>query len=233
MKPAKGAVKAKAPTKRAPAKKKAVTPRRPSRRSKQATDAEAKRIADAAAKAAKGAGATGRRLGSAKQQLRDSMIVARKAQGLSNAMIASEARVTERTVERVLADRRGVRSPLDESPMQLLEELAVGFRLAIGDYEAMALAWFETNQTAALGAKKAADETRIRLAAFLSDVGKLPSNLELFRSEAEMQRIAEEMVRTMQAVAAGEMDASEAVEVFRRLAARRAEQQAQLPAETS
>jgi transcriptional regulator with XRE-family HTH domain len=206
---------------------KAKTPRRASRRSKTKTEADAKKVADAASKAAKEAGATGKRLTAAKQQLRDSAIVARKAQGLTAPMIAAEFGITTRTVERVLADRRSVRSPLDDSPMQLLEELAVGFRLAIGDYEAMAVSWFDTNQAASLGAKKAADETRARLASLLADVGKLPTNLELFRSEMEMQRIAEEMVNVMRAVAAGEMDVSEAVEFFRGLLRERA--QAQLP----
>lgn len=199
--------------KRKPAAK-AKEERRPSARSKAKTAPAAKRKADKAAAAAKAAGATGSRLSAAKQQLRDSQIIARRAQGLSNAMIAAEVGITERSVERVLQTRRGVRSPLDDSPMQLLEELAVGFRLAIGDYQAMAVAWFDVNQAAALGALKAADETRVRLATMLADVGKLPTNLELFRSEMEMARIAAEMTRMMRAVAAGEIDASEAVEFY-------------------
>lgn len=201
--------------------KKARSPRRPSKRSKNSTAAATTKRANAAAAAAKKAGAKGSRLSAAKQQLRDSLIMARKAQGLSNRVIAAEAGVTERTVERILADRRGVGSPLDDAPGKLLDELATGFRLSIGDFEAMALAWFDSNQSAALGAKKAADETRARLATLMADVGKLPTNLELFRSEMQMQRIAEEMVNVMRAVAAGEKDASEAVDFFRGLVAER------------
>lgn len=216
--------------KKAPAKAKAAAPaktpakrgpRRTSARSKLATGAATKKSADKAAAAAKRAGARGARLSAAKRQLRDSLIMARKAQGVSNAVAAAEAGVTERTVERIIADRRGVGSPLDDSPGQLLDELAIGFRLSIGDFEAMALAWFDTNQAASLGAKKAADETRARLATLMADVGKLPTNLELFKSEMQMQRIAEEMVTMMRAVAAGEKDASEAVEFFRALVAER------------
>lgn len=217
---AKAAAPAKAPAKRGP--------RRTSARSKLATGAATKKSADKAAAAAKRAGARGARLSAAKRQLRDSLIMARKAQGVSNAVAAAEAGVTERTVERIIADRRGVGSPLDDSPGQLLDELAIGFRLSIGDFEAMALAWFDTNNSASLGAKKAADETRARLSALLAEVGKLPENLELFRSEMEMQRIAERMVGVMRGVAAGEMDASEAVDFFRGLLAEQA--QRQLPA---
>jgi hypothetical protein len=105
--------------------------------------------------------------------------------------------------------------------MVLLEALATGFTRSIADYEAMAHLWLETNQSAALGAKKAADETRARLATLLAEVGKLPRDLELFRSEMEMMRIAQGMVETMRRVAAGEMSAEEAVEVFREAGARR------------
>lgn len=221
------------PAAKAPAKKRAAKAapktRRVSTRAKQATAGATKARGDAAAARAKAAGATkAGRLPAVKTQLRNSMILARKAQGLSNVVIAAEAGVTERTIERILAEARRMRSPLEDSPMELLEELARGFRLAIGDYEAMALGWFDTNQSASLGAKKAADETRIRLATLLHDLGKLPENLETFRSEMEMQRIAQEMVTMMRAVAAGERDAAEAVEFFRGLLGQR--DQAVLPA---
>lgn len=207
---------------------KARSPRRSSTRAKNATAGEAKKVGDAAAKAAKDAGATGKRLTAAKTQLRNSAIAARKVQGLTNAMIAAEFGITERSVERVLADQRKVQSPLDQVPMQILEDLVRGVQLAAGDFEAMSVAWFDVNQSASLGAKKAAVEARIQLGSLLREVGKLPENLELFRSEMEMQRIAEEMVRVMQAVAAGEKDASEAVDFFRQLLAER--QRQQLPA---
>jgi hypothetical protein len=149
------------------------------------------------------------------------MIIARAAQGMPHAVIAAEAKVSVRQVERIVAGNRGVRSPLEDTPMELLDELAVGYRLAIGDFEAMALAWFDSNQSASLGAKKAADESRGRLAALLEVVGKLPEDMELFRSEAQMQRIAETMAQTMRAVADGEMEPAAAVDVFEGLIGRR------------
>lgn len=206
----------KAPAKRAPAKRKAGT-RAAAGAAKKTVSAAAKKRADAAAARAKEEKATGRRLSAAKQQLRDSMIVARAAQGIGYEAIAAEADVTTRTVERVIAARRGVRSPLDDAPMQLLEELAVGLRLSIGDYEAMALAWFDCNQSASLGAKKAADETRARLATLMADVGKLPSNLELFRTEEKLRQIALRMVEVMRAVHVGEMSPEQAGVEFERM----------------
>ena len=140
---------------------------------------------------------------------------------MPHAVIAAEAKVSVRQVERIVAGNRGVRSPLEDTPMELLDELAVGYRLAIGDFEAMALAWFDSNQSASLGAKKAADESRGRLAALLEVVGKLPEDMELFRSEAQMQRIAETMAQTMRAVADGEMEPAAAVDVFEGLIGRR------------
>lgn len=214
--------KRKAPAKQAPASKArkkapAKGSRTPARRAKKTVSAAAKKKADAAAQRAKAAGATGRRLSAAKAQLRDSMIVARKAQGMGNDAIAAEAGVTTRTVERVLAERRGVQSPLDQPSMDLLEDIATGLKLSIGDYEAMAVAWFDSNQSASLGAKKAADEARARLATLMAEVGKLPSNLELFRTEAALRQIAERMVEVMRAVEAGEMSAEEAAVEFGQL----------------
>lgn len=184
------------------------------KRAKKAASSAAKKQADKAAEQAKEAGAVGGRLPSAKKQLRDSMIVARVAQGLKYEVIAEEAGVTTRTVETVVAEAKK-QSPLDATPMKLLEDLAVGIKLSIGDYEAMALAWYDTNQSAALGAKKAADEARARLATLMADIGKLPSNLELFRSEMEMRGIAQAMRQQMEAVVKGDSSVEEAVEFFR------------------
>lgn len=205
---------------KAPAKGKAKPPAgaRGARQQARKTQASTtKRKADAAAKRAKDARATGKRLTSAQTVLRDSMIRARYAQKVPWAAIAREAGVTVRSCQRVVEAARAVPSPLDAHPMELLEELARGFERSIGDYEAMAFAWADSNQSASLGAKKAADETRARLATLMANVGKLPSNLELFRSEVEMQRIAEKMLEFMAAVAEGSRSPEEAMEYLHEL----------------
>lgn len=210
--------------KRAPAAKAAAKKRPAAGQRGAAANAKAKR--DAAAKRAKrsgvlaaekraaDAGAKGARLPAAQMGLRNSLILARHEQGASWAEIATEAGVSARTAQRVVEHARALPSPVDARPMELLKALAAGYLRSIADYEGMAFAWQQSNQTAALGAKKAADETRARLAALMADVGKLPENLELFRSEMEMRRIAEEMVEVLEGVVSGERSAVEALAVF-------------------
>jgi hypothetical protein len=52
----------------------------------------------------------------------------------------------------------------------------------------------------------------------LSDVGKLPDNLELFHAEAEMIRVAVLMEERMEAVVAGDCSAEDAARFFREIA---------------
>ena len=74
---------------------------------------------------AKQAGATGPRLTAAKQGLRDSLIVARRAQGCHLEAIAAEVGVNERTVRRVLAERESVgEALLDRDPIDVTKQLA-------------------------------------------------------------------------------------------------------------
>lgn len=185
--------------------------------------AKASPAADRAVKAAKAAGARGRRLTAAKQALRDSLIVARAAQDWPVQAIAAEVDLSVEQVRRVLRGKRGVRSPLEETPMQLLEDLARGFKLSVGDLEAMAAAWVHDNHNAALGAKKAANDARRHFMDLMATVGKLPTDLELFQQEAALQRVADEMVQIMQSVERGETSAKDAVAAFWRMTGRDAD----------
>lgn len=174
--------------------------------------------ANKAAKEAKKHGATGRHLGAVRQSLRDTMIVARVAQGVPYAAIAAEAQVSVRTVEEVVKRTRKIRSPLDRTPMELLEDLVRLFELDAADFEAMAALHMADQPNVAVRSKRAAVETRKAFAELLAHVGKLPTDLELFRSEMEMQQIGERMVEVMQAVVAGEKSAEDAYEFFRQIA---------------
>lgn len=171
--------------------------------------------ANKAAKKAKAIGATGRHLGAVKQSYRDSAIVARVAQGVRYDVIAAEMKVSVRTVEAVVAATRKVRSPLERTPGELLEDLARGFELSIGDFEAMAALYVEGSPSDAIRAKRAANEARRAHAEVMRAVGKLPVDLELFRSELEMKRLAALMREKMEAVVAGDVSAEEAWEFFR------------------
>lgn len=187
-----------------------------------------RQAADRAGEVARKAGATGTGLSGARRALRDSLIIARRAQRVPWAEVAKEAGVSQRQAIRVVKDHAELKSALDETPMTLLENVVRGYERSIADFEGLALAYSEEAPAAALGSKKAADETRARLIDLLGRIGKLPSNLEVFRSEAEMTRIAEAMGDVMLRLRDGKVTADEAFEFFRGLLRRR--EQAQLPA---
>ena len=103
----------------------------------------------------KQAGATGPRLTAAKQALRDSQIVARRAQGWHLDAIAAEAGVNERTVRRVLAEREAIgEALLDRDPIDVVRQMAAQLQASVADFEAMASAYSDVNPAAAIGAKK-------------------------------------------------------------------------------
>jgi hypothetical protein len=181
-----------------------------SRKTAAAKSTAARRRAETAAKKAESVGATGPRLSGPKLALRNSMILARHASGASWTEIAQEAGVDTRTCQRVVKQARNLPAPTSERPLQLIEDLTREMRASIGSYEAMAFGWAERNHSASLGAKKAADEMRLKLIAVLADIGKLPRDLERFRSELELERIGEEILETLEAVADGREDASAA-----------------------
>jgi predicted methyltransferase MtxX (methanogen marker protein 4) len=81
----------------------------------------------------------------------------------------------------------------------------------------MADRYAEAHPAAAVGAMRLARETHTQYIQLLMALGKLPQNLELFRSEAMMQRIAEEMVEKLEAFVRGEVEAAELLVFFRTL----------------
>jgi len=194
------------------------------REAKHTADRAVSGAADKVAQEAKDAGAVGRVTGT-KRRLRDAMIVARATQQWTLDEIAAEAKVTQRTVARVLADARSVRSSLDASPMDLLDGLVTAFGESIATYHAMAHDVYEKNPSVALGALKAADHTRERLYTVLANVGKLPSDLETFRTEEELRRLADEMAETLMRVRDGHISFDDAI-AFLRSAAKSAERPA-------
>jgi hypothetical protein len=74
---------------------------------------------------AKRAGAKGKRIGTAKQALRDTLIVARKAQDWPIESIAAEAGIGVRAVHRVLSEREAVgEALLDRDPIDVVKQIA-------------------------------------------------------------------------------------------------------------
>jgi AraC-like DNA-binding protein len=164
------------------------------RRRKPTAKRGAGKAAEKTARTAKAAGATGRRLPAAKQRLRDSMIAARAAQGWTNKLIAAEAKVSEGTVERVLRDQGKAPSPLEQSPVKIVNDLLQGLAQSVGDFEAMSAAYVEVHPSAAVGAKRQANEARAQVAAICQALGHVPDDLRKLRVPLEAAQIGTAMV---------------------------------------
>jgi hypothetical protein len=190
------------------------TAKTPTKTRKARVPPNAKAAGERAVAVAKAKGAVGRNVTIMQRQLRDSAIVARATAGWSTAMIAAEFEITDRQVRRVLADERKMPSGLDDAPIEILEDLLRAYRGSIADFQAMAYEYRESHPNVALGAMRAADDARDRYAHLLAVAGKLPENLELFRAESVLRRLADEMVETMERVEVGEMSAGEAGDFF-------------------
>ena len=166
---------------------------------------------------AKQAGAMGPRLTAAKQGLRDSQIVARRAQGWHLDAIAAEAGVNERTVRRVLAEREAIgEALLDRDPIDVVRQMAAQLQASVADFEAMASAYSDVNPAAAIGAKKGADQAREKLLVLLQATGRMPRDLGGLGDLMTMRALAEEMVDAVRAFKRGEADADHIEATFTR-----------------
>jgi AcrR family transcriptional regulator len=169
------------------------------------------------AKRAEEVGAKGRRLSSAKQALRDTLIVTRKAQDWPIAAIATEAGVSVRTVHTVLREREQMgQDLLARDPIDVVKTMATQLQGSIGDFEAMAYAYGETHPSAAVGAKKGADQAREKLLMLLQATGRMPRDLGGLGDLMGMRELASEMVDAVRAFKRGEADADHVEETFTR-----------------
>lgn len=166
---------------------------------------------------AKRAGAAGPRLSAAKQALRDSLVVSRKAQGWHTDAIAAEAGVNARTVHRVLAERKAVgEALLDRDPIDVVSQLAAQLAASAADFEAMASAYADVNPAAAIGAKKGADQAREKLLVLLQATGRMPKDLGGLGDLMAMRALAAEMVDAVRAFKRGDADADRVEATFTR-----------------
>lgn len=194
-----------------------ATAKTPTRSPAAKRPAAAKRKASKAVKAAREHGAKGRKVSAAQRALRDSAIMACSEAGWMEREIAAEFELTTRQVRRIVGERREMPSGLHGGPMEILDELLRGYRASIADFELMAFRYRDGHPNVALGAKRGAVDTRERYAQLLSAVGKLPENLELFRSESVLRQIADEMMDTMDGLRSGDVSVEEAHEFFSRI----------------
>ena len=108
---------------------------------------------------------------------------------MSTAAIAAEFDITQRTVQRAVKDFEAAPSPVDERPMQIVENTLRTYRRMRSDFEALAARYEITNPQAAIGAKRQARETLHDYLELLFDLGKLP-DLDRVRAEGELYRLA-------------------------------------------
>ncbi len=120
----------------------------------------------------------------------------------------TEAGVTERQVLRVLADRQALgQALLDRDPIDVVKRMATQLQASVGDFEAMAYAYGETHPSAAVGAKKGADQAREKLLVLLQATGRMPKDIGGLGDLMGMRELAGEMVDVVRAFKAGDADA--------------------------
>jgi hypothetical protein len=196
------AVRGKAAPKKAPAKK-ATTPRKPRADTGKAHASRRRTAAVAAAakdKAPKAVGAPrGGRLPAAQQAIRDSLMIQRLAQGWPWESIAEEAGISVTSAKKAVAARQdSAPLRLNMDPVEVIERVAEGYQLSIGDLEAVAYEAMKANNlTAAVGAKKAANDAREKLLAVFQATGRLPQELSQLRHLIDVRQIAVQMMDTM------------------------------------
>jgi hypothetical protein len=182
---------------------KRAAPRKAAR--KPAAQMRGSKAAQQAVERAQKAGALGPGGTSAQRALRDGAIVVSLAAGRTQAEVASEFAVSERTVRMV--EQRSAQAPsmLDDLPMDIIEERLRALRRRIADFSALAYQHADANPSVAVAAMKGAERIEETLIEVLSYIRKLPGNLELFHTETVLRSIAAEMGKAFARVKAGEL----------------------------
>lgn len=132
----------------------------------------------------------GPRLNAAQQSIRDSWIMARIAQGWTWEEAAKEAGIAVKTAKEAVRRRKQVLpNLLEQDPVKIVEEVIQAFQSDAGDFEKMAAAYAESNPSAAIGAKKAAQDARWRMMVLMQSLGILPRQLGTLRHLVEIRGV--------------------------------------------
>jgi hypothetical protein len=148
--------------------------------------------------------------------LRDAAIVAACHAGENVKDIATAYELTPRQVRRIFDAFKMRPSGLDHEPMEIIGKAIRLYEQQMASFAAVAENTIDRQPAVAVAALKGHADTLERYLSLLSDVGKLPENLEMFRQESEMLQIGRAMVEMSQKLAAGEISG---VEVEDKLAA--------------
>jgi hypothetical protein len=131
-------------------------------------------------------------LTNAEKSLRDSLILQRRAQRWTWEQIAEEVGLSVSACKRAAkAKRETMLQILDMDPIEVVKKIIEGFEASIGDLEVMATEYAQHHPSAAVGAKKGADEARRNLITLLQSIGFLPNELGTIRWIVEVRQIVE------------------------------------------
>lgn len=171
--------------------------------------------AKAAAKAhgAVGPGQHGK-LTAGQRAFRDGAIMAGIHAGEKPSELAKEFGISLRQLRNVTKRFREGDTVLDEAPMEIVNRMIRTYELAMRRFAALADENRDRMPAVALGAVKAEVDAFEKLLGVLVATDKLPHNLELFRSEDEMNRIGVLMVEKVMAFERGEITASGVADFF-------------------
>lgn len=144
-------------------------------------------------------------MAAATRAARDSLMIARVAQGWTWEAIAGEAGVSVASAKRHVSARKGsALLQLNADPVRIIEQVFEQYQLSVGDFEAIAAAALERNQLAvAVGAKKGANDARDKIILLLQATNRLPQDLGALRHLIDLRAIA---VRMLDAVDAFERE---------------------------
>jgi hypothetical protein len=153
-------------------------------------------------------------INAAEMALRDAAIIAALHAGEEQKDVAKKYGLTTRSVERIKASFALRPTALDRRPMEIVERVLRTYEQQMESFAAMALDCRERAPAVAIAAMKGHADALERYTLLLGDVGKLPDNLELFRSESEMRQVGRLMAEALEKVATGEMSGVEAQAYF-------------------
>lgn len=194
-----------AAAKRSAAAKKAAATRK--------RNAAAKRKGSSIEARAKSAGAKGARLTSSKLALRNALIVQRAtADCWPWSAIAREAGISEKQCRRVVDEASGSIDPFAQTPTELVQEWATGYRQTVST--ATQLAAGADNTAAAVGALRLANDSRDKLLALLQAVGHIDHDLGTLKVQRDIERLATKMLDAVERFRDGTIEVEELANVF-------------------
>lgn len=163
--------------------------------SKKPTSGERER----ARRAARKKGAPGRSLTIAQKAQRDQLMLARAAQGWTDAEIGKEANLSASHVRKVVREiRETAPIKLNDDPVKIVQEVFEGVQQSIAGFEAIASEALAKGQYAnAVGGKRGANDARGQIMLLLQMTGRLPQDLTALRHLIDLRAIAVRMLDVM------------------------------------